>query len=522
MNPVGREKNVNVLRPVMRWFLIACCAALVALATAARGGEPLAAAAVRTAAGPRVCLVRAENGLGVPMGYASGFLLGAGKFVVTDLATLTQPGVRRVTLRFEDGATVVATQFGMADPATGLVAVLVEKPDAARGGLGLSTAATAADTPVVVVGWELGEVLDVAVGSLHGTAAAADVAAEAKIDVPQGAPEFLALAGPRLGVAGGAAVLDASGGVVGVWLDVLGSSKQTVVPAGALRGALLSAGTQLKALSELPKPVWPVAVDVLPGKPVNGAVFAGLVRSVKSRSRCRTCAGTGQIMVSKVVGKQRVGGMVRNIVRKEAEPCKTCSGETVVCDEGLYGYYAKMAEGAVRLTLSPDNDDKVKQAAVENGSSLLAALAKVGIHYRDGLISQACDDLARPAGEFPRGVVVYAQVGATVETADGKFTLLAPLRSSRGLVVRSEELTRPLADEAGPTAAMPGEGDWIILMGLAEGAVTLEGQSPVFVRTFGWTWGPSLGPRPAHVRPKSTGDRPPPPERDKKSDFFGL
>lgn len=522
MNPVGREKNVNVLHPAMRWTLTACGAALAALVPAARGAEPLDAAAVRTAAGPRVCLVRAENGLGVPMGYASGFLLGAGKFVVTDLATLTQPGVRRVTLRFDDGATAAATQFGMADPATGLVAVLVEKPDAARGGLGLSTATAAADTPVVVVGWELGEALDVAAGSLPGGLPAADVAAEAKIEPPQGAPEFLALAGPRLDVASGAPVLDASGGVVGVWLDVIGSSKQTIVPAGALRGALLSAGTQLKALAELPKPAWPVAVDVLPGKPVNGAIFAGLVRSVKSRSRCRACAGSGQVMVSKVVGKQRVGGMVRSIVRKEAEPCKTCSGETVVCDEGLYGYYAKMAEGAVRLRLSPDNDDKVKQAAVENGSSLLAALAKVGSRYRDGLIGQAADDMARPAGEFPRGVVVYAQVGSTVETADGKFTLLAPVRSSRGLVVPADALTRPLADDAGPTAAAPGEGDWIILMGLAEGAVTLEGRSPVFVRLFGWTWGPTLGPRPAHVRPKGTDDRPPPPRRDNKPDFFGL
>ncbi len=502
-------------------LVAACWAALAASApAAARAAAALDAATVRDSVGPRVCLVRAEGAMGLPVAYASGFLLGAGKFVVTDLASLSRPGVVRVTLRFIDGASATSTQFGLADPATGLVAIQVDKPDEKRGGLSLSAAGGREDVSVAVVGWRWAEELDVAVGSVKGVGSAADLATEVKVPLPTGAPEFLAFAPAHLDVASGAAVVDATGGVVGVFLQVAGTGKQIVVPASALRNALLSAAAQVKPFSELPKAAWPVGVQGLAGKPMSGSTFTGLVRSIRTRSRCKTCNGSGQVTVSKIVGKRKVGGIVGNIIEKKPETCKACSGEGVICGDAMYGYFARMAEGAVRLMLAGDTDEKVQQAAIENGASLLASLGRIGKQYRDALVTQAREDLAKPDAAFPRGVVVYAQVAETVETPDGKVTRLMPFQSSRPLAVRADELAKALGGVANTAPAE--EGDWIILVGLAEGEVSLDGKPAIFVRLFGWSSGPSLGPRPRTARVKPDPDSPPATKKPGAPDFFGL
>jgi len=512
---------MSALRARATVLVAVCWAALAASApVAARAAAALDAATVRDSVGPRVCLVRAEGALGLPVAYASGFLLGAGKFVVTDLASVSRPGVVRVTLRFSDGASATSTQFGLADPATGLVAIQVDKPDEKRGGLSLSTAGGREDVPVAVVGWRWAEELDATVGSVKNGCPAADLAAEVKVPPPTGAPEFLAFVPAHLDVASGAAVVDATGGVVGVFLQVAGSGKQVVVPAGALRNALLSAAAQLKPFSELPKAAWPVDVQGLAGKPMSGSTFTGLVRAIRSHSRCKTCNGKGQVMVSKVVGKRKVGGLVGNVIEKKPETCKTCSGEGVICGDAMYGYFARMAEGAVRLMLAGDTDEKVRQAAIENGVSLLATLGRIGRQYRDALVAQARDDLAKTGAEFPRGVVVYAQVTETAETPGGKVTRLMPSQSSRPLAVRADELARALGGVASTAAAE--EGDWIILAGLAEGEVSLDGRPAIFVRLFGWSSGPSLGPRPKTARVKTDPDSPPTPKKPGAPDFFGL
>ena len=69
-----------------------------------RAGEPLPPTEFRETAASRVCLVTVRNSMGLPRGYATGFLIGDGRFVLTDLATLVRPGVVQAQVRFEDGA----------------------------------------------------------------------------------------------------------------------------------------------------------------------------------------------------------------------------------------------------------------------------------------------------------------------------------------------------------------------------------------------------------------------------------
>ena len=119
--------------------------------------EPLNSLAVRKTVSPKVCLVVAENAVGVPRGYATGFLMGDGRFALTDLATLAQPGVAQAELRFDDGTVARSVTFGMADPVLGVAAIFVEQSDALkRDGLRLSLKVPAPEdaAPVAVAGWQ--------------------------------------------------------------------------------------------------------------------------------------------------------------------------------------------------------------------------------------------------------------------------------------------------------------------------------------------------------------------------------
>ncbi len=67
---------------------------------------------LRGSAGPAVCRITVENAWGIPQAVVSGFLLGEGRFVVTDLGTVARPGAARARLLFSDGAEAEATEFG--------------------------------------------------------------------------------------------------------------------------------------------------------------------------------------------------------------------------------------------------------------------------------------------------------------------------------------------------------------------------------------------------------------------------
>ena len=485
---------------------------------------------VRKVVGPKVCLVRADGPLGVAEAYATGFLLGSGRFVITDLAAVARRGVEQVTLTFDDGTTIVSDKYGMADPAVGLVAIAVpEGKD--RGGLSLSTAAAAGDAglPAVVIGWQYGETQELVTGRLVKGMTAAEVAERCKVQPPKGAATFLTVYAPAKPMATGAPAIDATGGVAGVVVHLRGVDPVLAVPAGALRQALLSAEPSLKPLRDLPRPVWPVAVGSLRGKPMTPQAFAGSVRAVKMQSRCSACRGTGKVLVKKVVGQQRDRiGMLRNIIRTESETCKTCGGDGIIFSNNLYDEYVRMAEGATRLAADAGTSASVLDAAVENVSSLLDSLARIGGGYRDELAQHGAKDLGGLKTEFPRGVVVYAQCLETTRHNGQAYTFLSPVQSNARLVAAAADLDRPLGEKDSKKASGPRPGDWIILVGLARGSVSLDGHKAMYLEMFGWEWGPVLGPLPEYLKKGGAGElshpRPQPSPRKKEgaTTFFGL
>jgi len=478
---------------------------------------------------PRVCLVQADGALGVSEAYATGFLLGAGKFVITDLAALARPGVEKVTLHFKDGTSLESDQFGMADAATGLVAVALPEAKKELGGLSLSTAAVAGNggLPIVVVGWRHAERVDLATGRLAGEVSAAELAEACGIKTPAAEVAFARLYAPAKGIAVGAPVVDSGGGVVGIMRHLVGVETLLAVPAGALRRSLLEAEPSLEPISRLPTPLWPVAVQTLPGKPMTPPQFAGAVRAVKLRSRCDTCGGDGEVMVKKVVGQRRIGGLVQPIVRQVPKRCDTCGGEGILCEDGLYKYFARMGEGATRLAADPAVKAGVMEAVVSNTSGLLDALREVPDSYRSRLAEQASNDLGTGHGPFPKGLVVWAQRLETVRHGGRELAFLRPYRSSVRLAAPAADLERPLGAEPG-SARRPGVGNWIVLVGLARASVELANHDAVVVRVFGWDWGPNLGPPPSYLEKFRKPSQPPPPgpppsgRNDGKPDFFGL
>jgi len=101
--------------------------------------------AVREKVSPGTCQVTVLNGWGVPVAYANGFLLGQGRFVLTDLGAVGQPGVSSVSLKFQNGPVATAKEFGLAHTATGLVALRVEAEAPSRTGLELAPEAPPVD-----------------------------------------------------------------------------------------------------------------------------------------------------------------------------------------------------------------------------------------------------------------------------------------------------------------------------------------------------------------------------------------
>jgi hypothetical protein len=495
--------------------------AVLLAAGAVRAAEPVDILAARNDIGPKVCLVSVDGPVGLPVAYATGFLLGEGKFVITDLASVAQPGVKQVTLRFRDGSTAVGNQFGMADPAIGLVAILLDPPKTDAGGLGLAAEPPADGTEAALVGWKRAQDLDVLKGTMRQGVSSADLATLVKIEPPSVPVTFLTLVGVRTDMATGAPAVDASGKAIGVFLDLAGVDRTILVPAAVLRSSLLSAGAQLKPLTELPKPVWPVDRYTLAGKVVTPAEFAQTVRTARSRSRCTVCGGKGFVTRKKLLRTERTPLGPREVYQEYQESCPTCKGDGVVCGEGLYSTFAAMAYGAAWLAASPDVDPKAREAALTNGATMLKALAKVSANYRNAFVAQSAADLAKP-GDFPRGLVVYALVRENVNGPDGAYALLTPARSPVLLAVKSVLLEPPPGPDGKSGGARPAAGQWIVLGGAAEGAALIQGQKPILVRPFGWTPGPALhggaGPGPT-VGPS---DQPPPRKQPGEPDFFGL
>ena len=489
------------------WRAFAVC--LLAAAVPQAGRAQIDAGALRTKAEPSLCVVVVEGPLGMPIAYASGFLVGQGRFVVTDLASVAQPGAVKVNVRFSDGATAEAKTFGMADAAAGLVALCTDTDPGSREGLALQPKPVGADgLGVVAVGWQWGETLNVTQGRVVPGPTAADLAKDAGCKPPTAGRPFLTFLCPGCDLATGAPVFGPEGSVVGVLLQVVGPEKPVVVPTAALRQALLAAGTNLRPVSDLPGAIWPTDVVVRAGRPPTPASFAAAVRLVKRRSVCQKCKGTGKIWVRRFVGTRRVMNRTQRIYRKEQQTCSACNGQGIVFPDGLYEQFGRMAEGATTLISAPATPVNVRKAALTNSMGLLDALSQVSRTYRESLVKGAATDLRRAKAEFPRGFLTHAQVAETVRLRGDKFTVLCPADASTPLIVNADMLSGYYGPKGGTGSPPAKRGQWVVTGGTLVGAVKVQGQRLLFARLFGWAGGPSMASGPA--RPPLKDERPAP------------
>ena len=496
-----------------------------------RAGEPLPPPELRETAASRVCLVTVRNSMGLPRGYATGFLIGDGRFVLTDLATLVQPGVVQAQVRFEDGTTRTARRFGFAESVLGVAAIALDGDEPLRPGFVLTAEESPVDGSVAVAsaGWEWGATLKLVRGRLVAGKSGSDLAAEVGCDPPAARQAFMSVNGGGVVGASGSPVLDGRGNAVGIWLAIAGKGGpiDVVVPAAAVRQALLSAKPELKDFADLPASFWPARVQQMKGEMPSAAALAQTVRTIRMQILCKKCKGTGTIIVTRVVGRRNVGGMVYTDVQRDREPCPDCGGEGTVMDDSAYKMLTLLADQALRILLDAGVEERAREAAHTNVVNVLEAMGKLTGQSRRAFIDAAVKGLGGGAGDSPRGFVAYAQVRETLKGPDGDYVVFAPFHSGRLLAARKDGLSVSSGDGKDPPAEQGppvlSYGRWVVLAVVAEGAFDLEGRKVVIVRPAAWVPGPSLGPPPSPERPPGEWDPGRPLRReDGDPDFFGL
>ncbi len=480
----------QMCRPIRLGVLVLMGA--MALASPARAAR-LDADAIRAKVAPAVCTVTAENTWGVPVSITSGFLLGDGRFVVTDLGAVARPGVEEASIRFEGGRTLTASRFGLADVSLGLVALRVDGK-AGRPGLALGKQVPSLDggTQVGIVGWQWGRDVEAAVGRLWGGPSVVDVARRAGIPPPATAECFLRLAGGALEAASGAPVVDRRGTVLAVYLEVAASGVGVplAMPACSLRQSLLAAEPNLKPLSALPKARWPVRVLRVAGKPPKPAGFENARRRIREAMVCSRCGGRGRVRVD-----------VADEVSAETVLCPRCHGEGVALESGVYELLATWAEEGTRAVWSPEPVGRVHTAARAAGREMLARLAKAGRHFRSAYAEKTSQDIDRLGHPVPRGVVLYAVVRETISGPDGRYVILEPVNTSNVVAVRLQDLMGR-DDRRGPggVGRRPRKRSWMILAGAVLSRFSGGRYRGVYVLPFEWTGCPTPGPVPGRDR----------------------
>jgi hypothetical protein len=466
--------------------------------------------AVREKVSPGTCQVTVLNGWGVPVAYANGFLLGQGRFVLTDLGAVGQPGASSVSFKFASGPSATAKEFGLADTATGLVALRVEAETPSRGGLELAAEAPSLDAApmAAAVGWPWCGDVGAASGRLVRGPLVKDLAQRCGITPPEAAEAFLRMEGVRLDAASGAPVVNAQGTVVAVKIDLAakGMAVSLAVSAAPFRTTLLAATPQLKSLSELPKPVWPVRLLRLPGEPPAPAEFTKATLAVRTGMVCPTCNG-----------KPRKEGM------RGGPPgwgCPMCGGDGVAFTPALKALVSNVAIEGTRVVWAPVAEDQTRAAVRTASRDLLKTLTQAPQGFQTALAGGFWSDAATwHASTFPRGTLFYGEVHETIEGPDGKYVCLG-VENAKAVVALRVDL---LAEAAGKTAASKEwtAGTQVALLGTAMGRFKLpSGEQGIYVLPFDWLPTPGFtvtmpgdrrGPPPPDPRDRQ--DRPGPADR---------
>jgi hypothetical protein len=457
--------------PYLSVLMVAALTAPVPAAT------PVDTEAVRQALGPAVCTVRVENGWGVVQSVATGWLLGGGRFVVTDLGALKVRGAARAVLRFADGTTASCETFGMADPALGLAALKVDGAAPARKGLALASElpALAPSALAATAGYDWGDGLDVTAVRLMPGPQIRLVASRSGVAPPEGVDRFLRIEGERLHAASGSPVTDAAGRVLAVRLDVeaKGLSSVLAMPATTLRQSLLSATPEVKPLSALPDPCWPVRILRLPGEPVGLDTFTKASNAIGRAMVCDRCSGEGVL-------EGRGWGFGRDY------PCPQCLGTGIHLSAEVLELLAEWARQGTRVAWAPEMDARTRSGVRKIGVEMLARLAPVGRRLRRAIGFLGRLNVTRADTDDPQGVLLYARVDDQVEGPDGRYLVLDAFNTRTPIAVRVEDLVGH--DGLGPLPGrnVPRENTWFAMAATVVSEFRSGEVQGVYVLPFEW------------------------------------
>ncbi len=462
-----------------RASIAAIVGSIVALAAAGARGAParLDLAGLKERASPALCAVTVENAWGIPQSVSTGFILGNGRFVVCDLGSLRRRGAARVTLRFVDGATIRATQFGMADAALGLAAVRAGDGEPTRQGLALAAALPALDPGEMVAsaGWRWGDQITLTSGRLLRGPKIAEVASRSKVETPAGVDDFVRVDGGRIDGASGAPVLDAEGNVLAVRLDVAAKNMTLALamPATTLRKSLLSTQPELKDLADLPEPLWPVHVLRLAGEPTDEKVLGRMSQAIQQALVCNTCRGKGKVDT----GRWMLG---RDI------PCPACAGTGIRITPETYEMLTEWAVQGTRIVWAPGVTAQRRMLVRKMGAEMMARMGKVGQAVRRIMGFTGGADLIQPQrAKMPYGIVLYARIEEEVDGPDGKYLILEALNTRTRAAVRVEDLVGDGGLGPQPGHKVPKAGACFTLAGTVLSTFRTGGARPDATRTDG-------------------------------------
>lgn len=444
--------------------LLCCLAAAGAGSRRASAASVLNELATQAQVAPSLCRVVVQNAWGVPLAFAYGFVLGNGQFVVTELGALVQPGTARAVIRFQDGSEVVADQFGMADPVSGLAALPLKGGVSARKGLTVVRTAPppGCNAKVARMGWEQGHELRLATGRLIAGPRMVELALRTGTSLPRADWAFLRMVGHDVTSLAGTPVLDAGGTVLGVRVHVMsrGAPVPLVVPATALWNALFSSKRELKALTLLPQTAWGVPVLRLEGQPVTVPQFGRIAQTAKDSMVCRTCKGRGRSV---------------SVYSGYSTTCDDCRGEGIACVAGVYDSLAEMALACTRVAWAEGLEARDRRAILAAGIERLKQLAAAGPRFRAAWGRAVAVDMIGMEEVFCRGIVIAARVSKTVEGPEGRYTFLETGRFSAPVAFRATAVDKPTTPGPVGSPAEPKVGTWIVLAGAALGRFSTQG-----------------------------------------------
>jgi len=470
-------------------------------------GTPVAPAgpaepAIKEPVAIAVCQVTVENSWGVPLGYGTGFLLGDGKFVITDLGMVSQKGVDHVTLKFKDGAKIVCNEFGMADRGLGLAALRVAGDAPARAGLPLASSVPSLDGTFMVdaTGWRWGTKLDLEAGKLVSGPAMKEIASRVHAEGTVGTDSFLRMEGDRLEGATGSPLLDSAGTVIGTQLEMqmISTTAPLTISSTLLRSALMAAAPQLKPLAELPKPMWPTRYLRVTGEPGTLMQFAAASAAMRKSLICPTCNGVGTVARTPgafnapllamgggggrggggggrgggyggggggggggAAGGAGMGGYGAPV------PCPTCGGEKVAVGQKFVPSMVEMVEIGTRTLWGPTASEQNRIACRTEAIARLKEIASIrGQRFQQSFSSAMASEVDSAGNSPPRGIMFRATVKQHATGPDGPYLILLPEGSSATIAVQLDDTMQLGGKLALKDRKEPADGSGVLICGM--------------------------------------------------------